>query len=340
MPRRKVPYEACPECCCRVDRRWHTRQICRRYIRITQLLTNGYRLADIARRVGLTRERIRQIAARLDLMAWQARHPCTSTKLTPPDTLYQIDKVTVEAQRQGLDVRPFHISKRGHVKQVLIGGRPCQIVTARVIRTNPKYSHRPYVRVYRPRGDWPQFFVYVVHARTVKEEPYFLIIPKKQVRKDTVLLGGEGTLAQYVNAWHLLVGQPQRLRKLPSLRAPIEQVEREAARRGLLVIRPRPATKGKDFYARRLVIEGRRCEVRRTYLKHSCVHLNPPKGKWAEFFVYVVKKGKVFRFLVIPKGVLSREVFRSLRKAPLAQYVGAWHLLSRTSSLPVADLKP
>ncbi len=213
-------------------------------------------------------------------------------------------------------------------------------MTARVIRTNPKYSHRPYVRVYRPRGDWPQFFVYIVHARTGKEEPYFLIIPKKQVRKDTVLLGGEGTLAQYVNAWHLLVGQPQRLRNLPNLRTPIEQVEREAARRGLLVIRPRPATKGKDFYARRLVIEGRQCEVRRTYLKHNCVHLNPPKSNWAEFFVYVVKKGKVFRFLVIPEGVLSREVFRSLTKAPLAQYVGAWHLLSRTSSLPVADLKP
>lgn len=330
MPRRRVPYQACPTCLCLVDPRWHSPELCQRYQRVTSMLRGGYTATEISRRVGFSKNRVRRISHLFDVASWRAAEVERARRPTEGGPDYQIEKLTTEARRHGLTVETIRVTPGGQFKWVLVGGRKCQLVTGRVIRTKPAYSHRPYERLYRPRRQWADFLIYFVEDREGKEEPYFLIIPRDRVRKNTVLVGGEGVLAQYTNAWHLLVQRPARLRRLPDIKTPIDKVLREARRHGLQATRIGPKIKGKDYYSRRLLVEGRRCEVRRAYPKHgSCVHLNPPKSEWAEFVVYVLMgdKRKHLPMLIVPVGVILKQTFRSWNKEPLIKFADAWHQL-------------
>lgn len=335
VPGRKAPKQTCASCYCTVDPRWHWPEVCRRYMKITSLARAGFTFADIGQRVGVTRQRVREIVQLFDVPRWLASKPTEQArKYAKKGAWHQVAMVLAEAKRRGLPAEVVRVTPGGQRKWLLVGGQKCQIVTARVIHTHPKYIHRPYVRIYRPRQEWAEFLVYVIEDAADYRESYFLVIPREKVRKNTTLLGGESVLRQYTNAWHLLSGQAQKLRNLPDIAKPIGKVFREAERRGLLVQRVRPRTQGKEFYSRRLMIQGRRCEVKRAYTKQgSCVHLQPSRDEWPDFLVYVCAGPGKRRtpFLIIPKGFVAKQMFRSWDKPPLDEYADAWHLLASTA---------
>ncbi len=332
MPRKKKPHEPCLKCSCKVAQAWHTKELCTRYSRIIKLMTMGLTLAEIGRRVGLGRLRVREIVRQFDLETWRRNHPSSGVqKRSWVNTDLGLEIVIRQARRRGLVIEPSqdpHPWRGLNKKWLSIAGKPCQIMTAG-FDVNPQYPHRAYIRIGRPRPEWAEFFIYVVMDPEEKEEPYCLIIPKRVVRKDTILLAGEGSsLAPFENAWHLLRGDnAQDVKdKLPDIARQTEAVIEEAERQGIYVERVRSKKLYPTFYARRLLIGEKRCEIRRAYFRHQGVNLNAPRTSWAEFIVYVVVGGPR-EFLIIPRDKIERNTHRSLNTSPLKEYRRAWHLL-------------
>jgi hypothetical protein len=96
-----------------------------------------------------------------------------------------IELVIAEATARGLRIErvPAQSNRSPVDKRVLlIDGKRCQVIPTRIGHPSPEYPHAEYFPLYLPRGDWPDFLIYVSFTEA---DPVFRVIPRIVMSKDT-----------------------------------------------------------------------------------------------------------------------------------------------------------
>lgn len=115
----------------------------------------------------------------------------------------------------------------------------------------------------------------------------------------------------------------------------INSITEEARRQGFQV-EPIEEFSGSGLGRKRLLIEGRRCQIiparsfksNRDYPKRESIQLYLPRTSWPDFLIYVVKQradSDKLGLYIMPRGDLSADTARSL--SSLKRFENAWHFL-------------
>ena len=260
-----------------------------------------------------------------------------------------IDLITEEAKRQGLRVqRLLRAPDRQAKRWLLIGGRSCQAIPARVFHPDPDNPENEAVSLYLPRTDWPEFLIYVVEPETEGQQSSFYVVPRGALSADTARAPTSKQLKRYEDAWSLLATVPkgrETARRFRLLSWALRIAAQEAVRSGLHVTLVPHQKKTKLFRWRqhRVYIGGRRCHVMSAPRLSTnpgnrawkAVRLKDPKENWAEFIIYVAKgppEPPRPLLFIVPRLKIQQTTTRTLSSPWLAEYANAWRLLSAEGS--------
>lgn len=167
--------------------------------------------AEIGQCVGITKERVRQIALACGVGSGrERRRACTIKKRLQTATTPELEKVMEEARSRGLRIERVRVRHRFHIRfcttRLLIEEKRCQIMAAYRIRLLPDYPQPRYVRIRPPRTKWADFIVYVLKDEKRKPRISFFVVPREKAIQTAFAYPSpsKSQMAQYANAWHLL----------------------------------------------------------------------------------------------------------------------------------------
>jgi hypothetical protein len=260
------------------------------------------------------------------------------THRTPPrykipdffSNLLKIERVATQSNRSPVDKR-----------LLLVDGKRCQVIPTRIGHPSPEYPHAEYFPLYLPRGDWPDFLIYV---SLTGADPVFRVIPRIAMSKDTGWT--PETLEPYREAWELLHQDVSRSpkKKFEVLSWQLQALDQSAKAAGCKVefIKTKKHQNGRRWppvVKRRVLVSGKKCAV----FSATRISQDPEKREynyavfkvsdedWAEFQLHVVKNGgdpcDVF---VIPRKHITTPTSASLDHPELTRYKNAWDLLTAT----------
>ncbi len=257
-----------------------------------------------------------------------------------------IEFVTQEAERQGLDVKRVRLVRQGltpYNKWLLIEGRRCQAIPARLFSPSPHYPANVAVSLNLPRTRWPEFLIYVVMPSNEGQKPSFYVVPRGALSTPTGRMLTSRQLKAFQNAWDLLSSLPPDERTTPRFRQfsfALKTVLEEARLRELKVapVYRSRRTRYFAFQQHRICIEGRQCHVMtaprisddpRSY-HWKRVLLKAPKDHWGEFVIYVVNGPEDLPrpLFIVPRSKIGRTTTSRLSSSWLGEYQNAWHLIS------------
>jgi len=253
-----------------------------------------------------------------------------------------ISLVIEEARRQGSDVEQIRRYHRSQGARVVIEGRACQVIPARVFKPNRDYPKAQSIQLYLPRTNWPDFLLYVVKPNVDAEKRLFYIVPRGELSADTVR--SLSSVEQFKSAWHLLrtdLSRERFARHFKEFSSQLKAVQGAAKNNGLSVsfLKRRGWSRLPNVRQHRIFIEGRRCQVMaapRCSAKPAnpfwdVVRMAMPKDPWGDYVVYVVdsKEKNANHVFVVPRRDIQKTTTRSLSSEWLNHYYEAWHLLGK-----------
>jgi hypothetical protein len=216
------------------------------------------------------------------------------------------------------------------------------VIPTRIGHPSPEYPRAEYFPLYLPRGDWPDFLIYV---SSTEADPIFRVIPRVVMSKDTGWT--PETLEPYRGAWELLHHDLPRSsrKKFEILSWQLQALEQSAKTAGFKVefIKTKKHQDGRPWppvIKRRLLIAGKKCSIftaarisqdpeKRGY---NYVIFKASQEKWPEFQLYVVRDaGNSPDIFVIPRNHLITTTSASLDHPELARYKNTWNLLMQSS---------
>jgi len=255
-----------------------------------------------------------------------------------------IELVVAEASVHGLRVERIPAQSKQHIfnkRRLLIEGKRCQVIPSKIGHSSVEYPQAEYFSLYLPRGEWPDFLIYVSSNEV---HPVFRIIPRSEMSKDTGRT--PETLERYREAWDLLrQHSPESSKKFETFNWQLETINWLAQNAGLTVefIKTKKHQNGKRWppvIKRRVLIAGKKCAVfsatrinkNPEKIQYNYVIFKVPDEEWSDFQLYVVRcVGEPCYVFVIPRGRIEATTSASLDHSELARYKNAWGLLTATS---------
>ena len=249
-----------------------------------------------------------------------------------------IDLVTQRAEELGLKCKRLARTPavRGFLsKRLLIEGRPCQVISARIYH-HPSPAKIKVYPLYFPSSRWPDFLIYV--SKDKDGSTAFFIVPRGAVNKGTSLCAPESWLFKYQDAWSLL-----------SEHLASEKLERRFEERNwkLTKLIAIAESKGYDVelipkhhwpghVQNRVCINGRNCQVMSasrlsadsSTREWSLINVNPPRNKWAEFLIFAVpSESEQTSVFIVPRDRIQKKTTTSLTAKWINAYADRWDLL-------------
>ena len=254
-----------------------------------------------------------------------------------------IDLVMDEVKSKGLRIERLPAQSRRYAfdkRLLLVEGKRCQVIPTRRGHQSAEYPHAEYFPLYLPRGNWPDFLIYVSLDQT---RPVFRVVPRAEMSKDT----GRSTesLERYRDAWELLrQNLPASEKEFEILSWQLQTVQESCKNVALDVefIKTKKHQDGRPWppvIKRRLLIAGKKCSIftaarisqdpeKREY---NYVIFKASQDKWPEFQLYIVNgAGTSSDIFVVPSNHLTTTTSASLDHSELARYKNAWNLLMQS----------
>lgn len=148
-------------------------------------------------------------------------------------TVNPIELAITEASSRGLRIERLPINSKQHTfdrRLLLIEGRRCQVIPSRLGHPSEEYPDAEYLSLYLPRGEWPDYLIYVLSGI----ESAFWIVPRGKMSKDTGRT--PQSMEPYREAWDLLrQGLDESPKQFEVLNWQLEAVKASAQEAGLQI---------------------------------------------------------------------------------------------------------
>ena len=261
-----------------------------------------------------------------------------------------IELLISEASSRGLRIERLPINSKRHTfdrRLLLIEGRRCQVIPTKLGHPSEEYPDAQYLSLYLPRGEWPDYLIYVLSG----SESAFWIVPRVEMSKDTGRT--PESMESYREAWDLLrQGLDESPKQFEVLNWQLKAVKASAQEAGLQIEliptkKHREGRRWPPVVKRRIIVAGKKCSIfsaarisqDREKPQYNYAVFRVSAEEWCDFYIYVVKGfdegSDVF---VVPRGHMTKSTSACLDHPELAKYKNAWALLTSTEEPPTESL--
>jgi|HubBroStandDraft_4_1064222.scaffolds.fasta_scaffold25127_4 hypothetical protein len=247
-----------------------------------------------------------------------------------------IDLVKRKAEELGLKCQHTRTYGKRHSKWLVIEGRPCQVVSARIYR-HPDSTRIAVYGLYLPASHWPDFLIYV--SMDKQGLASFFVVPRGEATKSTSLCAPENWLFKYKDAWSLLSENlaPERLeRRFEELNWKLQKLitVAQSKRYNVQLI---PKGKWPGHVQNRIRINGRQCQVMsasrlssdRNAREWKLININPPRNTWAEFLIFILPSdSEQTSIFIVPRERIQKKTTTSITAKWINECADRWDLLA------------